>query len=115
MTLIEFTELLAAWKILTGRLSESDQIQVSQLGQDRRCRLGERSVDVPVCGSLSCSQGSLAAPRFIYSCQSADCRLSGGRSGGVDGAAWIPNLVYAFMIPGILKNRYREKGYEEIE
>ena len=29
--------------------------------------------------------------------------------------AWIPNLVYAFMIPGILKNHYREKGYEEIK
>lgn len=30
-------------------------------------------------------------------------------------AAWIPNLVCAFMIPGILKNRYREKGCEEIK
>lgn len=30
-------------------------------------------------------------------------------------ATWITNLVYAFLIPGILKNRYREKGYEEIK
>lgn len=30
-------------------------------------------------------------------------------------ATWITNLVYAFLIPGILKNRYREKGYGEIE
>lgn len=29
--------------------------------------------------------------------------------------AWIPSLVYAFLVPGILKNHYREKGYGEVE
>ena len=72
-------------------------------------------MDVPVCGSLTYLRGSLAAPRLfiVVNLLIAACLADDPEERMA--AAWIPNPVYAFTIPGILKNRYREKGYEEIK